>query len=171
MKLFKKLDLTDVRIYKNEIQDIVDAADLVGQEVYTSDDEDFEFYQKFELVGVRKVKGSPFNYVCRTSDNLDFSHKYFILAKDVKFVEEKEKNLRPFKNIDEFCNETGCEVVGEDLITIRNKNTKKDYVLFFVGYSDDEVHLGGYVLTFADLLKNYEYALNSFEWLPLGIEE
>lgn len=83
---------------------------------------------------------------------------------------EKEKKLRPYKNISEFCNETGCEEVGVDVITIRNKSSKQEYVLLYVGYSDDTVHLGGYLITLKALFENYEF-LYEDEWLPFGVEE
>ena len=176
----KLLDLRGVRIYSSTQQDIKDAIDLIGQEVYMSDYADFCTYRKCELMGAMRVKGKGnsfaalYPFVCVDENNIQRAYKYFILAKDAKFVGEegaKEKKLRPYKNISEFCNETGCEEVGVDTIVIRNKDSKLLSVLLYTGYSDDIVCLGGYIFTFADLLKNYEYALNSFEWLPFGVLE
>ena len=173
----KPLDLRGVRIYSNTKNDIKDAIDLIGQEVYMSDYDVFFPYHKCELIGATCIKDDPYYglypFICNGEDTIHRAYKYFILAKDAKFVEEgaKEKKLRPYKNISEFCNETGCEEVGVDTIVIRNKDSKLLSVLLYTGYSDDIVCLGGYIFTFADLLKNYEYALNSFEWLPFGVLE
>ena len=73
-----------------------------------------------------------------------------------KFKDEKTyKIFRPYESIDEFCIETGCNKVGTDLLTIRNKRR----------------HLGGYVLTFETLVKHYEFYNKCGEWKPFGIEE
>lgn len=164
----KKIDVeSGVRIYSGTKDDVKDAIDLIGQEVYISDWLDFNPYTKDKLAKV--IYEEDNNVWCKGEKPDNCYHRYFILAKDAKFIEEKK--LRPYKDISEFCVKTGCIEIGKDLITIRNKNTQKEYELLYVGYSDGEVHLGGYILTFADLLKNYEHALNSFEWLPFGIEE
>ena len=103
--------------------------------------------------------------------------KQFMFCLPLEFVKEKEnkyKIFRPYKSISEFCNETGCEEVGADLITIRNKRRKQECVLLYTGYSEDAVHLGGYVLTFDTLLKHYEFynkCGEDGEWLPFGVEE
>lgn len=166
----KRLDLENVRIYSKTKQDTIDALDLIGQEVFMSDNENFNEYTTCRLTGVQYSEDDDFPFLGKNEEGI-FSYIYCIPAKDVKFKERKVKVLRPYKDISEFCVKTGCIYIGKDLITIRNKNTQKEYGLLYVGYSDGEVHLGGYVLTFADLLKNYEYALNSFEWLPFGVEE
>ena len=103
--------------------------------------------------------------------------KQFMFCLPLEFVKEKEnkyKIFRPYKSISEFCNETGCEEVGADFITIRNKRRKQECVLLYTGYSEDAVHLGGYVLTFDTLLKHYEFynkCGEDGEWLPFGVEE
>ena len=100
--------------------------------------------------------------------------KQFMFCLPLEFVKEKDKIFRPYKSISEFCNETGCEEVGADLITIRNKKRKQECVLLYTGYSEDAVHLGGYVLTFDCLLKHYEFynkCGENGEWIPFGIEE
>lgn len=96
---------------------------------------------------------------------------YFIPKSKVVFVEEeKEKVLKPFNSIEEFANETGCERIGEDIITIRNEINEQEQVLLYIGYSDDTVHLGGYLLTLKALFENYEF-LYEDKWLPFGVEE
>ena len=104
-------------------------------------------------------------------------NKQFMFCLPLDFAKEKEKEYkihRPYKSISEFCNETGCEEVGVDLITIRNKKRRQECVLLYTGYSEDAVHLGGYVLTFDCLLKHYEFYNNcgeDGEWHPFGVEE
>lgn len=162
----KKIDTSKSLIFDKKIDNLKSSLEHIGEEGYFSNN-DFSVYIKGTLKSVLVSDKVDYPYTNKYDSH---GFDYFIPKSKVVFIEEEPKKYRPFKNIDEFCNETGCEVVGEDLITIRNKNTKKDYVLLFVGYSDDEVHLGGYVLTFADLLKNYEFSYND-EWCPFGIEE
>ena len=46
----EKLDLSGVRIYSNTKDDVRDAIDLIGEEVYLSDYMDFKSYIKGNLV-------------------------------------------------------------------------------------------------------------------------
>ena len=169
----RKLDLSGVRIYANTKRDIVDAIDLIGEEVYLSDDANFKSYRKGNLLEVKYANGVTYPFLGGYEIG---SYRYFILAKDAKFKDEEKtyKVHRPYKSISEFCNETGCEEVGADFITIRNKKRKQECVLLYTGYSEDAVHLGGYVLTFDCLLKHYEFYNNcgeDGEWHPFGVEE
>lgn len=170
----KKLDLSGVRIYANTKDDARDAIDLIGEEVYLSDWADFREYDKGTLVEVKYGHGISYSYPFLGGIGFDMEkYKYFILAKDAKFKDE-DKIFRPYKSISEFCNETGCEEVGADFITIRNKKRKQECVLLYTGYSEDAVHLGGYVLTFDCLLKHYEFynkCSEDGEWYPFGVEE
>ena len=170
----RKLDLSNVKIYTNAKCDIVDAIDLIGEEVYLSDDENFRSYRKGNLLEVKYANGVTYPFLGGYEIG---SYRYFILAKDAKFKDEEKayKIFRPYKSIDEFSDETGCEEVGVDCITIRNKIRKQECVLLYTGYSEDAVHLGGYVLTFETLVKHYEFYNNNCgedgEWKPFGIEE
>ena len=169
----EKLDLSGVRIYSNTKDDAKDAIDLIGEEIYLSDDASFSSYRKGNLIEVKYTNDISYPFLGGYEIG---SYKYFILTKDAKFKDEEKayKIHRPYKNISEFCNETGCEEVGADLITIRNKKRKQECVLLYTGYSEDAVHLGGYVLTFECLLKHYEFynkCGEDGEWKPFGIEE
>ena len=170
----EKLDLSGVRIYSNTKDDARDAIDLIGEEVFLSDDASFISYNKGNLIEVKYGHGISYPFIGGISFDME-KYKYFILAKDAKFKDEETNKIhRPYKNISEFCNETGCEEVGVDLITIRNKRRKQECVLLYTGYSEDAVHLGGYVLTFECLLKHYEFynkCGEDSEWKPFGIEE
>lgn len=168
-----KLDLSGVRIYSNTRDDIADAINLVGEEVYLSDWADFRGYDKGNLLEVKYTHGVLYPFL---GGNELGKYKYFILCKDAKFKEEEKtyKIFRPYKDISEFCSETGCEEVGMDAIIIRNKRRKQESVLLYTGYSEDAVHLGGYVLTFETLVKHYEFynrCGKDGEWKPFGIEE
>jgi hypothetical protein len=165
----RKLDLSGVRIYSDTKRDILDALDLIGEEVYFSDWSDFRGYDKGYLLEVRYAHGILYPFLGGIEMN---KYKYLILAKDAKFKDEKSyKIFRPYESIDEFCIETGCVKVGTDLLTIRNKRRKQECVLLYTGYSEDAVHLGGYVLTFETLVKHYEFYNKCGEWKPFGIEE
>lgn len=134
----------------------------------------FSHYRHFETYVEGELDGFTYGEFMTSEEdpNGDYGNQwydYFIPKENVVF-KEKPKELRRFKDVDEFCNETCCEVLGDDVITIRNKEDKKEYVLLFIGYSNDSVHLGAYVFTFETLLKFYEFSYNN-EWLPFGIEE
>lgn len=176
----EKLDLENVRVYTEE--DVIGAMCLIGQDVYSSNYKDFSVYSKKEFIGVNYiVDGSSstlYPFICQNKDgNERDSFRYFILAKDVKF--KKEKKLRPYNDITEFWLETGCDAIGKDTITVRDKITKQESVLLYIGYSNDTVHLGGYQMTFKALLEIYEFYesydlydsnYDGGEWLPFGIE-
>ena len=165
-----KLDLSGVRIYSDTKRDISDALDLIGEEVYFSDWSDFRGYDKGNLLEVKYGRGVLYPFL----GGFDIKkYKYFILAKDAKIKDEDKsyKIFRPYESIDEFRSETGCEKVGVDCMTIRNKRRKQECVLLYTGYSEDAVHLGGYVLTFETLVKHYEFYNKCGEWKPFGMEE
>lgn len=167
----KQLDLSNTKIYTKE--DVIEVIGLIGQKVYLSTFSDFNTYDICDLVGIKYIEDNLCPFIGRAEgDKATYTYRYFILAKDAKFKDEEKayKIFRPYKNISEFCNETGCEEVGTDLITIRNKRRKQECVLLYTGYSEDAVHLGGYVLTFETLVKHYEF-YSEGKWLSLGIEE
>lgn len=165
------IDVEESIVYRfDSKEDLSQAVLALGEKGYFSDTEDFITYEYGILSEVKCwVEGckNPFLRSCEEESNC---YRYFIPEDAVAFKREEPKKYRPYKDISEFSNETCCEVLGDDVITIRNKEDKKEYVLLFIGYSNDSVHLGAYVLTFADLLKNYEFSYND-EWLPCGIEE
>ena len=103
-----------------------------------------------------------------SNDRFSNSFKFFLPEKFVK----KEKKLRPYKNISEFWNSTGCKIIGSHSIYIRIKDTKREEILLYTGFSfgNDAVHLGGHVLTFETLFYNYEF-LHKGDWMPFGVYE
>lgn len=169
----KLLDLNGVKVYTRD--DVVDAMSLIGQYVYMSDNADFEDYYKYRLIGIQFEEDSPYAFI-GDDDCQRIIYKYFVLAKDAKFKEEKEKELRPFKSIIEFGWETGCEELG-DKITIRSINENYDEECIFNGYrvmhDNDQttmIYLGCMNYTFQELKDYYLYS-KAGKWCPFGIEE
>lgn len=164
----KKLNLENVRVYSRTKDDVKEAMDLIGQEVYMSDDEKFENqYYKNRLIGVRLVEDDPYAFVGSDFD----AYKHFILVKDAKFVGEKK--LRPFKDIEEFFKETGFDL-GKT-IRYRKKDSKdnRECVVIINGYlSDGQILLGAFYYKLEDLFNYYEYYdSDNSEWKPFGIRE
>lgn len=128
--------------------------------------ENFTDLDKLDMTGLAGImQDSKYPYY---EDILSF--KFFLPCAFV--ADEKEKKLRPYKNISEFSNETGCEEVGTDIISIsiRNKDTKHEYVLLYTGYCNNAVHLGGMYITLKSLFNYYEF-LYEDKWLPFGVGE
>lgn len=92
-----KLDLENVRIYAKTKNDIIDALDLLGEEVYFSDCVKFRTHIKDKLTGVIYATDDNCPYF-RRGKNLDqWGYKYIILEKDAKFKDiediEEDKEL------------------------------------------------------------------------------
>ena len=169
----RKLDLSGVRIYTNAKCDIVDAINLIGEEIYLSDDVTFESYRKGNLLEVKYANGVTYPFLGGYEVG---SYKYFILAKDAKFVEE-EKILRPFKDVIEFRTVTGRGIGG--VITYKKKDNDAEYTVLINGYVriNDNVlgiYLGRRSYTLKELRDDYLYLhidVSSSEWKPFGVEE
>lgn len=171
--IMKKLDLSSVRIYTNTKDDIVDAIDLIGEEVFLSDWLDFRGYDKGNLLEVKYTHGVlyPFlgGYEVRP-------YKYFILAKDAKSIEGIAQKLRPFTSTYEFTQVTGCDI--GDVITIRRVDGQFEESCVVNGYRyclDTEpgipyITLGADKYSFEELLRNFIYDEDG-EWKPFGVEE
>ena len=164
MKLDKRIT-EDYKIYS--CFDAEEAKEYVNAKGYFTD-----YYEHFN--DVRRVhygtlvdvdSDSEFSYRLHNSDRKE-SFKFFLPEKFVK----KEKKLRPYKDISEFCNATDCKRIGVDIITVRNKNNKVESTLLFSGFCKNVVHLGGYAILFGDLFRNYEF-LYKGDWMPFGVED
>lgn len=172
----KKLDLKNTRIYSSTMGDILYALMHLGEGVYLSDDEDFNTFTKGKLIGVRYI--SDFAYSTYTEypfvgssveDGGLVISKYFILAKDAKF---KEKELRPFKSVQEFIKEIECEI--GNVITFKRKDLDTEYTMIFNGYALVKgnalvVYLGTECYTLEELMDYLYY--KGGEWHPFGIIE
>lgn len=165
----KKINIKESKIYRfDSREDLSQAILLLGEKGYFSNTKDFTKYgygTLIEVMGNVQVRSFPF---VKRNNNDDSCYQYFIAEKTVVF--EKEKKMRPYKDVAEFSNETGCEVLGDDYITIRNKKDKQEKVLLYTGYSDTAVHLGAYLITFNSLFSDYEFLYDN-EWVEFSIEE
>lgn len=165
----KKIDVKESKIYRfDSREDLSQAILLLGEKGYFSDSDDFtecEYGTLIEVMGNVQVRSLPF---VKRNNNADNYFKYFIAEKTIVF--EKEKKIRPYKDICEFSNETNCEEVGKDLLIIRNKKDKQEKVLLYTGYSNTAVHLGAYLITFNSLFSDYEFLYDN-EWVDFSIEE
>ena len=173
--MIKELDLNGVRIYSNTKNDIIDAMDLLGEEVYFSDCMDFSSYIKGKLTGVIYTTDDNRSFLRRCENLEQCGYKYFILAKDAKFKDEK--NLRPFKNIDEFVYMTGCYRLGDTLV-IKEKEFGNTERGLFVGLNTliikkhkiITIFLNQIGYTFEELFDNYLFYKDG-KWNSFGIEE
>jgi len=172
----KTLNLENVKIYTNAKCDIVDAIDLIGEEVYLSDDENFRSYREGHLLEVKYANDVAYPFLGGYEVG---SYKYFILAKDAKFIEKEPKQLRPFISVKEFTQVTGCDI--GDVITIRRIDGTFEESCVVNGYrycsntdpsKPDPVYitLGTFRYLLEELLLYFEYDKDG-EFLPLGIEE
>lgn len=172
----KKIDIdnSNTFVYDESIEDIKDVIEQhLGKYGYFSDDIDFNDYKEGALIRVDVRVGDCFNYCCNCGDDSNY-YRYFIPKDKCVFVEKEEKKLRPFKDVAEFNNKTGCKAIG-DVIHIRTKTYNIEYFLAYVGYKIKEdgsqvVYLGIMCCPFDNLLNDYEYYSNG-KWLPLGVEE
>jgi len=172
----KTLNLENVKIYTNAKCDIVDAIDLIGEEVYLSDDENFKSYIEGHLLEVKYANGVAYPFLGGYEVG---SYKYFILAKDAKFIEKEPKQLRPFVSVKEFTQVTGCDI--GDIITIRRIDGTFEESCIVNGYRycsniDPSkpvivyVTLGAFRYSLQELLLYFEYRKDD-EWYPFGVEE
>lgn len=174
----KTLNLENVRIYSNTKDDILDAMDLIDEEVYMSNSSDFRSYREGHLLEVKYANGIAYPF----SGGYEVgSYKYFILAKDAKFVEERPKKLRPFTSTYEFTQATGCDI--GDVITIRRLDGKFEESCVVNGYrycldADPSkpgvvyITLGAFRYSLQELFEYFEYYDNdNSKWKPFGIEE
>lgn len=171
----EKLDLTGVRIYSNTKADIIDAMDLLGEEVYLSDWEDFNPCTKDKLIDVIYSEDDHCSFFAKKGQ-AKWGYRFFILAKDAKFVEEKK--LRPFKNVEEFISILNV-VLGRSMIRYRKKGAYHELVMMFSGYTngynkkitEESVVLGSSHHSLTNLFEDYEYYDNdNSKWQPFGVE-
>lgn len=86
------LDLSGVRIYSRTKDDAKDAMNLIGEEVYASDDVTFESYTKTNLVAVRYADDITYPFVAG-DESFTAPFEYLIFAKDVEFKNEKKIDM------------------------------------------------------------------------------
>lgn len=164
----KPLDLNEVKIYSKNRKDIIKAMDLLGEEFYLSEWVDFSSYVKDKLTRVIYAKDDSHPYWCSGENSDHWGYRYAVLAKDVKTKEEK--NLRPYKNIEEFFKETELELGM--VIRFRKKDTGRECTVLLTGYTNFGILLGAVSYEFRNLMDMLEYYDNDTkEWKPFGVEE
>ena len=99
-------------------------------------------------------------------DNRKF-FRYFIPE---CFVKPKEKQYRPYKDIEEFCNQ------GFQIVVMRHKQTKTEYHVLYNGYRLETngmcvVILGSLPYTLKELFNEYKILDSDGIWKPFGVEE
>lgn len=94
-------------------------------------------------------------------------YEYFIPE---SFLKPKEKKFRPFTDTAEFFEKTVFEV--GDVICIRGKNNSMEYHLMLVGWTKNEIMLGGSNrLDFKELFRWFELWDGEDKFIPFGVEE
>ena len=171
METNMKIDVEKSVIYRfDDRMDLSEAVLMLGEKGYFSDNEVFSNYITGTLVRVICwFDQAEFTFSCKNEETSEV-YRYFIPENKVVFNKEKKKKLRPYKDVREFCKNTGCKITGSHCITIRCKDSKHKAVLLYTGFCDDSVHLGGYVLTLESLFDHYEFLCKG-NWMPFAVEE
>lgn len=96
--------------------------------------------------------------------------RYYKLFLPEKFIKEKQKKYRSYKDIEEFCNQ------GFQMVVFRKKQTEKEHHVLFNGYrlSGDGaclVILGNLSYGLKELFIEYEILDSDGIWKPFGVEE
>ena len=81
----------------------------------------------------------------------------------------KEKQYRPYKDIEEFCNQ------GFQIVVMRHKQTKTEYHVLYNGYRLETngmcvVILGSLPYTLKELFNEYKILDSDGIWKPFGVE-
>lgn len=169
----KKIDTKNSIIYKSDItNDLGDAITYIECNGYFSNTEDFSEYRYGELIEVRASYKRDCAF-CACGLNFETYFQYFAPESGIVFEKtEEEKKLRPFKDTEEFFEETGFEL-GKT-IRYRKKDSKdnRECVVILNGYlSDGQILLGAFYYKLEDLFNYYEYYdIYNLIWKPFGIE-
>ena len=165
-----KIDIEKSLIYRfDDNTDLSEAVLMLGVKGYFSDDKDFSDYTTGTLTRVVCwLEKTEYTFVGKNEESSD-AYRYFIPEYKVVFKEEPKK-YRPFKNISEFSDKTGCTEIGRNVLTMKYKFEKTECVLLYVGYIANGVCLGGFVLNFETLLDQFEF-YHGGKWQLFGVEE
>lgn len=86
------------------------------------------------------------------------------------YLKPAKKKYRPFANSSEFFKKTSFAEC--DLIHIRSKPNNYEYHLMLIGWSDDDLMLGGLrIMSFDELFQNFELCDDEGNFIPFGVEE
>lgn len=168
----KKIDTENSLIYKSmSMEDLAEIMPCLEREGYFSDTPDFSEYFYGQLT---EVYASYHHEYAFYGEGVGFktAFKYFIPKLSVVFEKKEKKKLRPFKDVEEFFEETGLEL-GKTIRYRQKNNIDKECVVIVNGYtSDGYILLGGVYYKLKDLVGNYEYYdSDNSEWKPFGVEE
>ena len=167
MELDKRIKaLTDIITCFKE--DRSRAEKCIGQNGYFADDmmsfNNLEgcIYGKLEAICI----GEDYPFKCVPAD----IHYAFFIPESVLKPKEKEKKYRPFANTSEFFIKTSFEE-GE-LIYMRSKQHKYEYHLMLIGWTYNELMLGGLrSLDLTELFDKFELWDGEDKFIPFGVEE
>lgn len=170
----KKIDIDNSIIYSStNMEDLPEAIPYIEHNGYFSNDEDFSEYRYGELTQVHASYKRDFAFF-GVGLNFETYFKYFAPESEIVFEKERKVTvLRPFKDIEEFFEETGLEL-GKSIRCRKKDNIDKECVAIITGYnSDGHILLGGGVYyKFKDLFDKYEYYdIYNLFWKPFGVEE
>ena len=175
----KKIDASKSLIFGRKVEDIKNSLEYLDQECYFSNSKDFSEYKeaKLDIVRVCNIANYAFNPYTYVRDGFRYSFSYFIPKSEVVFEEEKKKELRPFKSLEEFFNVTGFKV--GDIVQIKrfgNLNYEETAILTSIRlYTDKKYHVieicfGSCARSLSELFKCCKYFKNG-EWKHFGVEE
>lgn len=171
----KNLDLDKLKVYTTE--NTVESRKYIGQEGYFSNSDDFKIYFKLKLFGISPITGTTHPYFGMGKRNkMSYGYKYFIPCESAEFKEEKKKEFRPFKDLREFTEVTGCGL--GDIIVIQRKDGRFEEACLISGYKTFPIvgspsmyiSLGVEKYSFSELLQFFKYLKNG-EWHWFGVEE
>lgn len=125
----------------------------IGDAGYFSNDKDFNSYHVGYIDAIRDydTKNGSYGTWCK------YEHKwfkYFIIKEAVSFEH------RPFDDIKEFEQVTGCSEIGKSIIVLRNIHTDEIMNFLYVGnfgYTAHDVCLGGRTFDFDELYDTYRF--------------
>lgn len=171
----KKIDTKNCVIYKSGIMtDLSEAIHYLEHKGYFSDNPDFSRYSYGELNEVFASYHHEFAFFRIGATNVGTAFKYFIPEAEVAFIKKKEeeKKLRPFKDAEEFFEETGFEL-GKTIRYRKKDDTDRECVVVINGYiNDGRIFLGVVSYQLDYLVKYYEYYdIYNLIWKPFGVEE
>lgn len=169
----KKIDTKNSVIYKSDItNDLEKAITYIECNGYFSNTEDFSEYRYGELIEVRASYKRDCAF-CACGLNFETYFQYFAPESGIVFEKtEEEKKLRPYKDIEEFFDETGLDY-GKTIRYRKKDDTDRECVVIINGYiNDGRILLGAVYYQLDYLVKYYEYYdPYNLIWKPFGVEE
>lgn len=168
----KKIDTENSLIYKSmSMEDLAEIMPCLEREGYFSDTPDFSEYFYGQLT---EVYASYHHEYAFYGEGVGFktAFKYFIPKLSVVFEKKEKKKLRPFKDVEEFFEETGLEL-GKTIRYRKKDDTDRECVFLINGYiNDGRILLGSVSYQLDYLVKYYEYYdIGTSKWKPFGVEE